>query len=137
MKTVIIDASVILRFLLDENLRQQRKIRQLLSQAKRGKVEIYSSPIFPLEVGNGLRYSLRSGKKAVMVYQKFLALPIRYQFISSSDYLKIFSLAQLTKTTVYDASYHFLAFLLNGVFWTADEEHYQKAKKLGKIILIN
>ena len=136
MKAVVLDASVILRFLLDENLKQKRKITRLLRQAKRKKIKIYSSPILPLEVGNGLRYSLKSVERAKMIYQKFLALPIEHQSFSPSHYFKIFSLAESIKTTVYDASYHFLAFLIDGVFWTADLEYYKRAKHLGKIVLI-
>jgi len=133
MKTYVLDASVILTFLLGEKATVKEKFPKILRQAQKGKVKLYSSYLLPLEIGNGLRYTIKDGILAEEVLKKFLRLPIDFFVLSSLHYKKILQLSYLLKTSFYDTSYHFLAKILKGVFLTCDTKYYKKAKKLGNI----
>lgn len=136
MTNYILDASVILTFLLGKNLLFEKKFIRILKMVKNNKVKLYSSYLLPLEVGNGLRYSIKDKRLSEKGLQNFLNLPIEFFTLSPAHYLKILILSYLFKSSFYDASYHFLAKLLKGTFLTCDSEYFQKAKKFGNIKLL-
>lgn len=136
MKKYILDASVILTFLLGKNQALEKKFIKILKQAKAGRAKLYSTYLLPLEIGNGTRYSLSDKDLASEVFLKFSRLPIELSFFTTPQLLKILRLGYLYNTSFYDSSYHFLAKFLKGVFLTADREYFQKAKKLGQIELL-
>lgn len=133
MKTYILDASVILTFLLGENSAVKEKFPKILRQAQKGKVKLCSSYLLPLEIGNGLRYTLKDSFLSGEVLKKFIKLPIDFFVFSPLHYKKILQLSYLLETSFYDTSYHFLAKRLRGVFLTCDAQYYKKAKKLKNI----
>lgn len=136
MKNYVLDASVVLTFLLGKGSVVKRNFSKVLKQTKSGEVRLYSSYLLPLEVGNGLRYSLSDKALADEVLQKFLNLPIEFFIFSPAHYSKILQLSYFFETSFYDTSYHFLAKLLKGVFLTCDSEYFKKAKKLGHVKLL-
>lgn len=136
MKIIVLDASVILNFLLEEKTPLKKKFSEILKQTEAGKAKLYSPYLLSLEVGNGLRFSFSDEALAGKVLQKFLALPIDFFVFSKAHYLKILQLSYLLDSSFYDTSYHFLAKLLKGVFLTCDEKYYKKAEKLGNIKLL-
>jgi len=137
MKKYVLDASVILNFLLGENVTVGKEVTALLRKAKSKKIKLYSSCLLPLEVGNGLRYSLTDEKLADEALEKFLALPIEFCNFSAIHYARILRLSYESETSFYDASYHFLAMFLKGTFFTADAKYFRKAKRLRSIRLVN
>lgn len=136
MKIFVLDASVVLTFLLGKNSSIATNFIKILNQAKDGKVKLYSSYLLPLEAGNGLRYSLEDEKLAAEILEKFLKLPIELFVFSEAQYTKILNLSYQFDTSFYDTSYHFLAKLLKGVFLTADKDYFEKAKGFGSIRLL-
>lgn len=136
MKSYIVDASVILTFLLETNRSLEKNFTKFLKKVKADKAKFHSSYLLPLEVGNGLRYSLLDEKLANEVFQKFSSLPIQLSFFSNPQLTKILQLSYRFKSTFYDTSYHYLAKFLKGIFLTADSEYYKKAKKFGQIELL-
>ena len=136
MKNYVLDASVILTFLLGKTPVVEKKLTIFFKQVKNGKARFYSNYLLPLEVGNGLRYSLLNKNLAAEVFQKFLSLPVEYSDFSFPQLSKILQLSYLFQTSFYDTSYHFLAKQLNGVFLTCDDKYFRKAKKLGHIKLL-
>lgn len=136
MKAYILDASVVLNFLLGQSTSIERKFVAILKQTKNRKVKLFSTYLLPLEVGNGLRYSLSDEKLANEALQKFLDLPIEFFILKPAHYSKILQTAYFLKTSFYDTSYHFLAKLLKGIFFTCDAEYFKKAKSFGNIKLI-
>jgi len=136
MKSYVLDASVVLTFLLGKSPTVKKKFIPVLQEVKNNKAKIYSSYLLPLEIGNGLRYSLADNAMADEVLQKFLNLPIKYFVFSPAHYSRILQLSYLLETSFYDTSYHFLAKLLKGVFLTCDTEYFKKAKKFGNIKLL-
>jgi len=135
MKIYVLDASVILTFLLEKSSSTKKNFIKFLNQAKSGKIKLTSSYLLPLELGNGLRFSLRDEDLAKKVLENFLKLPIGYFVFSEIHYEKILALSYQLGTSFYDTSYHFLAKLLKGVFLTADKEYFEKAKNIGDIKL--
>lgn len=133
MRVYVLDASVVLTFLLGKNASLAEKLSKILKQVKSGQVKLYSSYLLPLEIGNGLRYTLGDEKLAAEVLEKFLKLPINFFVFSEAQYAKILNLSYQLNTSFYDTSYHFLAKLLKGVFLTADKEYFEKAKSFGNI----
>lgn len=136
MKAYVLDASVVLTFLLGKSSSVERNFIEILKKAKNSEVKLYSSYLLPCEVGNGLRYSLSDKALAERVLQKFLNLPLEFFAFSPAHYSKILQLSYFFETSFYDTSYHFLANLLKGVFLTCDAEYFKKAKKLGNIELL-
>lgn len=136
MKRYILDASVVLNFLLGEDHRLGRKFTKILKETKNKKAKLTSTYLLPLEVGNGLRYLLRNESVANEALQSFLDLPIEFFPLQPTHYLKILGQAYLFKTSFYDTSYHFLAKLLKATFITCDTGYFKKAKRWGDIKLL-
>jgi len=133
MKIYVLDASVVLTFLLGENEMTKGKVTTLLRRVSKKKIKLYSSFLLPLEVGNGLRYTLKDQELADEVLKIFLALPIEYFAFRQTHCQKILQLSYTLRTSFYDTSYHFLAKLLKGTFVTCDAEYFKKAERLGNI----
>lgn len=136
MKTIVVDASVVLQFLLNENTRLVENFSEILREAKKKKLMLLSHTLLGLEVLNGLRFSLRDQNKAEEIGAIFLRLPIGIIVLSDAHIQKALSLSYVYGTTVYDASYHVLALARNATFLTADREYYKKAQHIGKIELL-
>jgi len=136
MKIYVLDASVVLTFLLGKNQSLKNQFTKILKEVKNNKAKFYSSHLLPLEIGNGLRYSLANKVLADDIFQKFSNLPIEYSVFSPPQLAKIIQLSYLFETFVYDTSYHFLAKRLRGVFLTCDAKYFRKAEQLGNIKLL-
>lgn len=136
MKVYVLDASVILNFLLGKDKLSKKRFINLLKQVRLNKISLHATYLLPLEVGNGLLYFLSDKFLAKETLEKFLNLPINFFIFRPSHYLKILRLSQDFGTSFYDASYHFLAKLLKGTFLTSDEQYFKKAKESGNIKLL-
>lgn len=133
MKFYVLDASVILAFLIGNDSLTEKKLTKILNEAKNCRAELHSSCLLPLEVANGLRYSLSDEDLANEVFQKFSDLPINYSAFTLPQMTKALRLSYLYGVSVYDASYHLLAKLLKATFLTGDAKYFKKAKELGSI----
>ncbi len=136
MKVYVLDASVILSYLLSEETIVVEEFEKLLKEARKNRVKLISSKLLPLEVANGLRYTLSDSALAVRVLETFLDLPLEYVDFTKGQLQRALQLAYTTKTSFYDASYHILAIELEGVFLTCDKKYFQKAEKFGFIRLL-
>jgi predicted nucleic acid-binding protein len=132
MKKYLIDASVFLTAVLEPKSSVTSKLRQLFSDPK---VEIHSIYLVRLEFANGLRFSLKDADLASSAFEKFYSLPIKIFDMKSNHLLGTLNQAYVTKTTVYDASYHYAAKILNATFITVDKKYYTAASDLGDIVL--
>ncbi|MEK7577809.1 MAG: type II toxin-antitoxin system VapC family toxin [Patescibacteria group bacterium] len=136
MKTFVVDASVILRFLLKEDTALVDIFSNMLRDAKKRTLILLSTPLLPLEVANGLRFTLKDQKIAEEIGSILLQLPILIVPLSDALIQKALSFSYDCGTTVYDASYHVLSIARNAMYITADKKYFDKAKQLGKIELI-
>lgn len=135
-KIYVIDASVIIKYLLSAKKVTVSKVRRILSLCKKQKVKLYSTELLFLEVANGLRFSLEDRKVVLDSYSKFLDLLIESFDFTPPQYYQVLRLCCELDTTVYDTSYHYLAMILEGTFLTSDEEYFKKASVLEHIELI-
>lgn len=133
MKTVVIDASIILRFLLEDNERIKDRVSALLREAEKRKLLLISTPLIQLEVSNGLRFTLKKQEFADDVLKQFLQLPITIMQLTATQIQKTLSVSYKLGTTVYDTSYHLVAIAINCTLITSDKAYFDRAKTLGKI----
>ncbi|MEW6615627.1 MAG: type II toxin-antitoxin system VapC family toxin [Thermodesulfobacteriota bacterium] len=134
MKVFVPDASVILKWVLGETENQDKAI-ELLEGWLNQEYEFILPPLWLYEVGNVL--GLKREKDA----EKILGLLLEYEFreckITGELVNSTFGLMREFKgVTFYDAIYHAVALLENGVMVTADKAYFEKAKDKGNIILI-
>ena len=136
MNTYILDASVVVRYLLSSSEEVAKRLPLLLRGVKDSKFKLYSSFLLSLEVCNSLRFSLADKQKLETVLSKLFKLPIKYLKLTNAQLAEAASLSYDLGTTVYDTSYHVLAKAHNAIFLTCDGDYYKKAKDLGDIELI-
>lgn len=136
MKKYLVDASVVLMAMLDEDKIVVTRFERLLKDAQKKKVEIWSTSQLPVEVANGLRFSTSDISITHKAFERFSALPIQTFTLTHSHLAEILKLSYQLRTTVYDTAYHFVAKLLEATFLTCDQQYYKRAKELGTIILL-
>jgi len=136
VNTYLLDASVVVRYLLSSSEEVAKRLPLLLRGVKDSKFKLYSSFLLSLEVCNSLRFSLADKQKLETVLSKLFKLPIKYLKLTNAQLAEAASLSYDLGTTVYDTSYHILAKAHNAIFLTCDEDYYKKAKDLGDIELI-
>ena len=134
-KKCVVDASVILKFLLHENAEVANKFEGLLTKAQEEKIEILSHPLMILEVANGLRFTLKDQAQARETLKIVLRLPFKILPLTEIQQEKTLEMSFGLGTTVYDTSYHILAKSHGAVFITCDREYFKKAKQLKDIEL--
>lgn len=135
MKIYVVDASILLTALLEKSETVSRKVKEIFKAVRAKKTKIYSSNLLPLEMANGLRFTIKDRKLAGETFRKFSALPIIFFNLKIEHLGKVLELAYRQGTSVYDTSYHFLAKMLMGTFLTCDRKYYEKAKGLKSIEL--
>ncbi len=133
MKIFVIDASVVIASLTDENKKIKSYFGRLLKEARATKVKIFSLTLLPLEVANVLRYKGLINEKRDEAFKIFRQLPIIYQNLELDEISVVMKQSGETDTSVYDCAYHYLARERGGTFLTCDNKYFQKAKKLGGI----
>lgn len=134
MKRYILDASFLVSVLTGDGGRKPTEFfEKLLLQVEKGNAELISLQFAALEVSNALRFKIVAEVEATKVYQRFINLPLKLLTLELDQMSEVMQMAYQTGTTVYDASYHFLARSLGGVLVVCDKHYFQKAKKLGGI----
>ncbi|MFH0942594.1 MAG: type II toxin-antitoxin system VapC family toxin [Candidatus Beckwithbacteria bacterium] len=133
MKTFIIDASVVLGYLLKSNKSASKEFPILLRKTVGKQIKILSLSFLPLEVANGLRFSKTNNEAAVIILEKFIKLPIKLISLSNDLLVKATDYAYQNKATVYDTAYHLLAISRNSTLLTCDKQYWQAAKQLNHV----
>lgn len=133
MKTVVIDASVVIGYLINSNKTAALEFPKLLLRAYEKKIKILSLDLLPLEVANGLRYSGTDREINKQALLKFVKLPIKLNSLSNDLLIQAADYAYQNRTTVYDTAYHLLAISRNSILLTGDKQYFQAAKKLEHI----
>jgi len=136
MTSYLIDASVVLKSILNEDISISEKFEELLKKVASGKIQILSQKFLITEVANGIRYGEKDETAGLQYLKVFLELPIKYLTLSKNHYKTILETSYHIGTTVYDTSYHILAKSYGATFLTCDDEYYKKAKNFGDIELV-
>ncbi len=137
MKTIVVDASVVLRSILPTTnpTKVPNELPKLFRQVKTGGTEVVSVPFLMIEIANGLRFHWPEAENAQVSMKKALKLPIRTVPLTGEQIQDALELSYELGATVYDACYHLIARLYNGTFITCDRAYFQKAKAIGNIEL--
>jgi predicted nucleic acid-binding protein len=135
MEIFVPDASVILKWTIGlESEPDQEEAVTILDAWITGKIEIALPELWAFEVANFL------GRIAPDSALEKMEILLNFRFKTRDLDRKIcklvFELMKNLSVSFYDASYHALAKEIGGVFITADNRYYDKAKSLGNIELL-
>jgi predicted nucleic acid-binding protein len=128
MKKYVVDASVILKWVLEEGETSDKdKALELLNAWAEDRIRIYAPLIWQYEVGNFLGRELPAEAEQKMAL--LLDLHMGEVLLDEKIYRRCFSWMKGGKVTFYEAVYLSSAFEVQGVLVTADE---RLVKKIGK-----
>ena len=131
MRSIVIDASVVLKWYLADEEYGQRALG-ILDKHLTGEVEIIAPSLLEYEVMNGLMIAKKRGRmkaeKIQMAMDGFVNLDLKLKNLSFF-YSKIIELCEIHHLSAYDAAYLALASEQGIPFITADEELYKAVKK--------
>lgn len=107
-KRYVIDASFLLSFLLpDERLPQ---ITKIIEDFEKGTIDLYSSPLLPYEIHNGLKMATIRKRITPTQARELGKAILRWDIVyESPSFDSILALALEHNITVYDASYVLIA----------------------------
>ena len=132
MKIFVPDASVILKWAigLESELDREKAIR-ILDAWVDNNIEIVLPELWVFEVGNFLGKVIPNS--ALERMETLLDFRFKTKELDKETCKSIFELMKDLSVSFYDASYHALAQRMGGVFITADDKYYQKARAKGNI----
>lgn len=133
--TLIIDSSVIVKWLnktKEENLEQADEI---ISEAIAGKVELFTPELAKYEIGNALIKKGITPAEASSLFSNLYSLPITFVAESPETADETFSLAYKLGITYYDASFLALAKQYDATLITENVKHQGKASEVKVIAL--
>lgn len=123
----VIDSSFFLCYLMPDEY--DASVQRIFNEFKSEKIRLFSAPILPFEVINGIFAAIISkrinNELALLLAKEFLKLPIKLKKI---DYLEVLKISQKYKLTVYDASYVWLSKKENIPLLTLDRKMQKLAK---------
>jgi predicted nucleic acid-binding protein len=136
MKTVVPDASVILKWVLPDpegewDMANALALRDAVMQ---GRIIAKVPSLWLCEAGNTL--TRRFGKHARVALEALMAFGLDESAASERWLDQVLQLTQHYQVTFYDAAYHALALTEKGVFVTADETYLRKAGKAGAVMAL-
>jgi len=128
---VVVDSSVIVKWLNDVDENNLDQANKLLADALKGSVDLFVPELAKYEIGNVLLIRKKLPLKEIGKPLKALhAFPI--QFVAESEELakETYSLAFNCKVTYYDASFMSLAKQYNATLITDNIKHQNKSKDI-------
>lgn len=135
-KTIVIDASVSLRFILKEQL-DISSIEQLFEDLGARKVTTIAPNLWLYEMLNGLKMAVTRNRVGKVTAAKKISdiLEITPELFEITPFVKeTFSLALHYQLSVYDAAYAALAKQKHCKFYTGDTNLYEKVKERLKFV---
>jgi len=127
MAVAVIDASVALKWQLNDEECVQQAITLRDDFIKNEEPRLYAPSLWTYEIINGLVMAMRRGRitevDARESLEDILALGIKEK---KPEPLQIYALAQKHGISAYDAAYLALAESERAEFWTGDNELYQR-----------
>lgn len=134
MKKLVIDSSVIIKWIHKEDERCLDQAAKILEDVKNGIVTLLAPELAKYEVGNALLLGKKlSTDQAKIPLAAFYLLPIQFAVQSEQSASQTYKIAQEAKITYYDASFMALAYQENAILITDNPKHQGKDKEI-KII---
>lgn len=132
MEILVPDASVILKWAIGlESELDREKAIHILDAWVGNNIEIVLPELWVFEVGNVLGRMVPDS--ALEKMETLLEFRFKTKELNKQTCKSIFKLMKDLSVSFYDASYHALAQRMGGVFITADDKYYQKARARGNI----
>ena len=133
MKLVVPDVSVLLKWVLpEEGEPWVGEALRLRDDFETGRADLLVPSLWYYEAGNVL--ALHYAESAADRFAVLVGLRLSIAEPNEMWRVKTLDLAKTHGVTFYDASYHALAILHNGVFVTSDEKYLRKASAAGYIL---
>lgn len=131
----IIDASVILKWILSDEIHYENALR-ILNDAVDREIILYIPEHTYTEVANILAMKGYEdiGERLYHFFDKGLLMSPGHTIAQTKKTTEI--MRQYKGVSFYDATYHAMAIIRHGTFITADAKYYQKTKKLGHSLLL-
>jgi len=136
MKKIIVDSSVIIKWLHKENERYLYQASKILEDVKNGTVTLLVPELAKYEVGNALLFGKKlSTDQAKIPLAAFYLLPIQFTVQSEQSAILTYEIAEEENITYYDASFIALAHQENAILVTDNPKHQGKDKEVKVIPL--
>ena len=133
---VVIDSSVILKWLSNDNEKYIDVADKILQDAQKGKIELLAPELAKYEVGNVLLYSKKlSPKQARIIFNKLYNLPLSFILESEKLANETYNIASKLGITYYDASFLSLAKQHEAILVTENIKHQGKTAEIKVISL--
>ena len=130
-KPIIIDASVITKWFIEEN--DSDKAEMLKLQFLNGEIDLIAPSLIYYEVLNALKYSnLLNQDKMNIAAESLENYALKISPIQGKTRKTMIDLAIKHRLSIYDASYLALSIILNGTFITADAKIKKNVPKIIK-----
>ena len=138
-RTVVLDASVLLKFILDER-EDAEQIVLLKRQIDNEELDVHVPSICFLEVANTIARLFDASLSSDAIFDLYMNLrsyfPEEHILADSSAYQTLHLLKGTSKISFYDAVYHALALQLDATYITADKKYYDLMRRKGHIRLL-
>lgn len=136
MQTVVVDSSVIIKWLNQDGERFLKQADQLLKDAQHATLELFAPELARYEVSNVLlKEKQLSPRQFATVGQTFRSLPITFIVESSPLAQSCYTIAHKCQMTYYDASFLAVAQQLDAVLVTDNLKHQGKYPAIEVIAL--
>lgn len=134
-KLLIIDASVILKWILLEQEDHKEKALLLRKDFLENKVSLGIPTMALYEIMNIL--AIKMPNIAVSFLSQLMALQMtEFRLTLDVTATAIGIMKKFKKISFYDSAYHAIAINNNGIFITSDKQYYQKTKSMKYIELL-
>ena len=138
MKSVVVDTSVIIKWLNQDNEQHLDKADQILLDVEKGKTSLLAPELAKYEIGNVLLKGKRLLADQVEIcLRTFYALPITYISETEVSAQETFSLADKLNITYYDAAFLTIANYNNALLVTDNLKHQGRSSKIKVAALKN
>ena len=136
MGMIVLDASVVAKWYNKEEYSD--KAAEILGNYIEGLFDIKEPPLILYEVSNAIykndQLSVEDAVRAVESLIRLIGETV--EIPSNEDFKEAMKIARLLKISFYDSSYIQIAKKYNAKLITADDEMYEKAKKLTRVVHI-
>ncbi len=127
MQEYVVDASVLMKFVLVANESDLEQTKELKKNAlSRFDIRLLVPPLWKYEVGNTILSKVPGRKEQEEALSLFLNFPFYSYDFSELDHLEILRIARDCTCTYYDTSYYYLAKVRSCLLVTADEKFIKK-----------
>lgn len=124
--SVVVDSSVIVKWITAEKENLLSEADKLLKDAQREQLDIVSPTLAVYEAGNAIRFKKFSQTEKIICLENLYSLPIKYYTSNFEEAQLAIKIALEHKITYYDAVFIVLAQKLDSPLITANPKHQKR-----------